>query len=494
MLWYHLFEINASRYFNKDLRYMRKIVAVLLVLSFGFANTLPAIAAQKVEAGVAVEAETPKKLTRGEKKALKESKKIKQAKNKADYINMPWFEQFNDTNLNIYILKAVQNNKDVQMATIAVDEYYQSARAQLGGELPQVMAGFAPAYLDNIGEFNGWHFGLPVFVNYELDLFLKNRNKTQSAKKLYEASILDEKSAYISVASAVANVYFNIVKLDEVIDIQDEIVTLRKEIYEMMQLSNKEGIVSTSDLVKAHKSYVAGQSELTDLKKTRSTLLNQLAVLIGESADKAESFERTKYSDISFTGIIPDEIESIKITKRPDFMKAEKMVEKSGIDVRVARKEFLPSINIGGLALFNADNLGSLLTTNNILWGLTGGAMMNLFTGGKKVANLKIKKSEYERVLKNYEKTNLVAIQEINDSLVAIKNDRQKYEDNTKILKLELQDYRMAELKYENGVISKLDLNQVKENLLDVNKLIVANNCELWTDYLLLYKSVGTDL
>ena len=175
-------------------------------------------------------------------------------------------------------------------------------------------------------------------------------------------------------------------------------------------------------------------------------------------------------------------------------MKAEKMVEKSGIDVRVARKEFLPSINIGGLALFNANDLGSLLSTGNILWGLTGGAMMNLFSGGKKVANLKIKKSQYERVLKNYEKTNLVAIQEINDSLVAIKNDKKKFEDNTQILKLEIQDYRLAELKYENGVISKLDLNQMKENLLDVNKLLVNNNCEIWADYLSLYKAVGTDL
>lgn len=474
---------------------MKKIVAVLLVLSFGYTASLPAIAAKKVEAGVAVvETEAPKKLTRAEKKALKEANKIKQAKNKVDYINMPWFEQFNDSNLNMYILKAVQNNKDAQMATIAVDEYYQSARAQLGGELPTVNAGFAPAYLDNLKEFDGWHFALPILVNYEADIFLKNRDKTRSANKLYEASILDEKSVYISVATVVANVYFNIVKLDEVIDIQEEIVTLRKEIYEMMQLSNKEGIVSTSDLVKAHKLYVSGQSELTDLKKHRSTLLNQLAVLIGESADKAETFERSKYAEISFSGVIPEEIESVKITKRPDFIKAEKMVEKSGIDVRVARKEFLPVINIGGLALFNANDLGSLLSTGNILWGLTGGAMMNLFSGGKKVANLKIKKSQYERVLKNYEKTNLVAIQEINDSLVAIKNDKKKFEDNTQILKLEIQDYRLAELKYENGVISKLDLNQMKENLLDVNKLLVNNNCEIWADYLSLYKAVGTDL
>ena len=479
---------------------MRKnILVVLLMLAVCSANVSPVLALNKIEkAKVEASEEAPKKLTRAEKKALKESKKIKQAKIKTDYINMPWFEQFNDDYLNGYILKAVINNKDAQMATLAVDEYYQAAKAQFAGQLPTVNAGFLPAYLDNdalkSAGLDGWHFALPVMVNYELDLFLKNSDKTKSAKKLYEGSIIDERAAYIGIASAVANIYFNIVKLDEIIDIQEEIVDLRKEIYEMMQLSNKEGIVSTSDLVKAHKSYVAGQTDLTDMKKNRSLLLNRLAVMIGESADKAETFERAKYADINFTGVIPEEIASSAITKRPDYMKAEKMVEKVGIDVRVAKKEFLPSLNIGGLALFNASDLGSLLTTNNVIWGLTGGAMANLFTGGKKMANLKIKKSEYERVLKNYEKTNLVAIQEINDSLVSIKNDKQKFEDNQKILKLELKDYRMAELKYENGVISKLDLNQVKENLLDVNKLIVDNNCELWTDYLSLYKAVGSDL
>ena len=475
---------------------MKKVVAILLGLSFGCTNFLPAVAITQVDTGVATQTEAPQKLTLAEKKALKEAKKIKRAVNKLDYINMAWFEQFNDEHLNGYILKAILNNKDAQMASLAVDEYYQAAKMQLSAELPTVTTGFLPAYFDSgsVQMLRGWNFALPVMVNYEADLFLKNRDKTRAANKMYEASIMDEKSAYIGVASAVAGVYFNVVKLDEVIEIQEQIVELRKEIYELMQLSNTEGIVSTSDLVKAHKSYVAGQSELTDLKKTRSTLLNQLAVLIGESADKAENFERSKYADINFTGIIPEEIESVKITKRPDFMRAEKMLEKTGIDVRVARKEFLPSINIGGLALFNARDLGSLFTTNNALWGLTGGLITDLSLGGRKIANLKIKKSEYERVLKNYEKTNLVAIQEINDSLVMIKNDRQKFEDNTKILKLELQDYRFAELKYENGVISKLDLNQMKENLLDVNKLIVSNNCELWTDYLSLYKSVGTDL
>ena len=108
------------------------------------------------------------KIKRDKKRAEKEAKKIVQAKNKLDYINLPWFENFNDDNLNRYIIKAVLNNKDAQMATIAVDEYYQAARAQMAGELPTVNAGFLPAYTQSemLGPYDGWFFGLPILVNY----------------------------------------------------------------------------------------------------------------------------------------------------------------------------------------------------------------------------------------------------------------------------------------------------------------------------------------
>lgn len=124
---------------------------------------------------------------------------------------------------------------------------------------------------------------MPIIANYELDIWGKNHNKTTSVRKLYEASILDEQAAYIAIASAVGSTYINIVKLDAMIDLQEDIVKLRKEIFEIMSVSNAEGLVSTSDLVKANKSYISGVADLTDLKKERTKLLHQLAVLTGDS-------------------------------------------------------------------------------------------------------------------------------------------------------------------------------------------------------------------
>lgn len=256
---------------------------------------------------------------------------------------------------------------------------------------------------------------------------------------------------------------------------------------------NKAGLTSTADTVKANKSYVAATAELTELEKSRATLLNSLAVLIGESPANINELKRTSYKD-SYLIKIPESIPTEIIDQRPDYLSAEKMVEKAGIDVRVAKKEFLPSFNIMGLMVFGSSSFNSLFNWSNAVAMLGGGAMASLFTGGKKVANLRIKKNEYEQILYSYYKTNITAIQEVNDSLVTLKQDDKKYKTNLNVYKMEQKDYKYSLARYDEGVMSYLDLLQKKENLLDLNKLVVQNKLDCNIDYIGLYKATGARL
>lgn len=421
------------------------------------------------------------------------TQKIKPTNNKYEYVNLDWWKFFNDEFLNGYIVKAVENNKDLKMATLTIDEYYQNIVMQRASELPSIQAGFMPGY----GNFTGKSdvgMMLPLVANYEIDIFGKNHNKTTSIKKLYEASILDEKSAYISIASAVGSTYINIVKLDSMVALQEEIVKLRKEIFEIMSISNAEGIISTSDLVKANQSYIQSVTDLTDYKKERTKLLHALAVLTGDSPNNIEEYTRIDYKTLAFSGDIPEFVSSDIILERPDYQKAEKMLEKAGIDVKVARKECLPSLNLGGLYLFNAKDIGSLLTTSNALWSLGGGIMQPIFMGGKIKANLKSKKIAYEKSLKNYEKVNLTSMQEVNDSLVSINMDKEKLARQKKIQELEQKDFELSKLKFKEGIIAKLDLNQREENLLNVNKMVYASQFDCMIDYISYYKAVAAQI
>ncbi len=423
--------------------------------------------------------------SKADKKNLKDYK----VKNKYDFINNAWWESFGDDYLNDYIQKAIEHNYDAKIATLNVDEYYHNVKVQFASELPTVGGGILPGLGGGGSGSSSGFFAVPVCVNYELDLFQKNHDKTKSVRKSYEASIQDERAAYISIVSAVGTTYLNIVKLDKLISTQENIVNLRKNIYQMMLLSNQKGTTSTSDVVKANKTLVAGQSDLIDLQRDRIQLLNQLAVLIGDSPANVDSLKRNSYENIKYGYNMPETLSSDIITQRPDFMKAELMLEKSGIDVRVAKKEFLPSLSIGGLALFNAPNI---VSTSNTLWGLGGYAFESLYTGGKKTANLKINKVKYEKALDNYKKTNLVSIQEVNDAMYRYKYSNDKYKQNLIHQHLESQDYALSQKKFEQGVISKLDLDQMQENLLDINKLVVSNKLDCMIDSIGLYKATGS--
>lgn len=463
---------------------MKKILAAIVLTSLTGMTFMPALAVQEVNNNV------PKQY----KSMVKKSKKVSDDYKYA-YVNMDFWSQFNDEILNGYIDKAVKNNYDLKMASLNVKEYYENVKLQFSNELPKLTAGYSPNYVKMPGSSDAdWVFATPAIASYEADIFLKNRDKTKSVKKLYEASQFDERAAYISVASAVGTTYLNIVRLDKIVDLQQEIVELRKEIYDLMLKRNREGITSTADTIKANKALVAGETDLIEYQKQRDFLLHQLAVLIGESPANAEELTRTSYDKIVFSGNIPSEISSDVIVQRPDYLKAEKMVEKAGIDVRVAKKEFLPSFNIMGLALFNAANIGSSWTTKNMLASIGAAGMLPLFTGGSLTANLRLKKTEYERVLQNYYKTNLTAIQEVNDALVSVKKDTEKMERTQKQADLEKTDFMYNRDKFNQGVISKLDLIQFKENLLSIDKLVAQQNIECMVDYIGLYKAAGSKL
>jgi len=448
---------------------VKKIIAAALALSIFGLNTMPVCAFH-------------------DKKVIKSQV----SEYKFENVNLDWWKNYNDELLEGYIVKAINNNQDLKIATLKVEESKQNVKLQFSKELPSASIGAAPMLSKMQGTTDSYgSFGFPVMMSYEADIFLKNHDKTKSVKKLLEVSKINERSAYISVASAVGATYFNIVKLDKLIDIQNEIIKDRKQIYTLMKQRNEQGITSTADLVRADKAYVMATADLIDLKKAREVMLNSLAVLTGENPNNVDELKRIPYDEMVYQKPIPEEISSDVITQRPDYLAAEKMVEKAGIDVKVAKKEFLPKIDILGLVFFSAAASGGAMNWTNALSALVGSAMLPIFTGGAKTANLRLNKNKYEQVLQNYYKTNLVAIQEVNDALSNLKLDNEKYKKNLKSYDMQKSDFKYMQMRYNQGVMSGLDLLQQKESLLVLDKMLAASKTDCYIDQISLYKAVG---
>ena len=412
-----------------------------------------------------------------------------------DYINFDWWKKLDDPCLEKYIVTAINNNNDIKTAALKIEQAKLNVMATRAGQLPTITAGVSPLLLKmpDTTKTDG-SLALPIMASYELDLFGKNWDKTKSSKKLLEGAVYQTQTSDIAVISMVATVYYNIVMLDKIIEIQEKLTQDREEIYNLMKLSNDEGIVSTSDLIAAEKSYVLAQNDLLDYKKSRENALNALAVLIGDSPNNTKEYQRSSLDELGIDFEIPNEISSDIIVNRPDYKAIEKQLEAAGIDIRVAKKEFLPTINILGLLTFIASSSMGSMGWKNSLSLLGASADLPLFTGFVRVANLKLNKNKYEQLLQNYQKTNLTAIQEVNDSLYNLKSDNEKLLNNIKAHDIQQREYNYAESKYNTGVLSTLDLLQQKESLLYMKKILAQTKIDCYIDKISLYKTTGAKI
>ena len=469
---------------------MKKILATALLTSVLSLTIMPALAINSKNADEIYYNPAQKRGHFSRKKTDEQMNEYKFA-----YINYDWWNIFEDDYLNAYIRQAIENNHQLKASTLATQEYYQAMKMQFSQELPQVMGGIAPAYVKMPGTtHSAWSYAVPLFASYEADIFLKNHDKTKSAKKSYEASLQDERSAYISIASAVGTTYLNIVKLDKIIAIQQEITDMRSKLYELEKLRYEEGISSSMDVVQTEKGFILAQDSLIELKKAHYQLLTQFAVLIGESPENIDTLTRKSFDELGYLKEIPTEISTETIINRPDYIKAEKLVEKAGLDVRVAKKEFLPTFAVGGVALFNNSELAHLFTTKGALTAIGLNAIGSLFTGGRKVANLKMKKAQYKRILENYYQTNLTAVQEVNNSLFVLKSDDERYQQLLGQYKDEMNSYELNEERYKEGVLSEYDLMRYRESLLTLEKQIDSYKINSLVNLIGLYKATASDM
>ncbi|MBQ2644417.1 TolC family protein [bacterium] len=415
-------------------------------------------------------------------------------------LNVEFFTRFNDDYLFQYVNEAIDNNHNAKQATIRVEEYRQGMKTQLAQELPSLSVAanylgvhvpeISPAF-SNIRKNN---FVLPFIVNYEADFLLKNRDKTKSAKKTYEISKFDEQSVYLALLTDVATVYTNILEYDKLIEEQEKIVENYNQILNDNNKKLSQGVINTTQLNNSKSNVEQANIALENLIKQREILLMQFAVLIGRSTESANDIERGSIDNFEYSEIIPSEIESDVIFSRPDVKRTETALEKAKIDIRVARKEFLPRFNITGVWAFNTIAPGSFFSWETSLAALVAGATQDLFTGGRKIANLKYQKAKYEELIEQYRQTDLDAVKEINTSLCIVKHDTEVENKTKDKLLLETKNLNNAEKMLNRGVVSKSQYLNSKNLYISKDMDLTKAKTQRLVNYYTLYKTVGGKL
>ncbi len=418
--------------------------------------------------------------------------------NNIKYMNMSWWNNFQDENLNTNLLTLYDKNYDLQNAALKIKENEQVVKMQFASELPSmILTGELSRDLQaprkqfgsmTIPKYSQYNYNLPITAGYEIDIWGKNRLKTKSKKEQLEIIKQAERSTYIALSSDFASDYFNLIKADRLIEIQDELIKTQEEILNKITEKYSTGLCPITELLAQEKFLTSLKEEHNLHFQAREVLISSLCVYLSTGG---RNINRNKFENVFILKNIPTEYKTSIIENRPDFKQEEANLKRVGFDVRVAKREFLPTFTIFGQIGLNAYHLSSLFNSPSQFF--TAGVLpsWDLFSGGRKRAFLKMKKYQYEQALNDYQKTFLVGVKEINNGLVEYKTALKNYNETQRRLEVEGRIFKLAQDKNQIGASSDLDLLYAKEMYLLTEKENVSNKINSIISTIGLYKAVG---
>ena len=239
---------------------------------------------------------------------------------KIEYMNLDWWKQFNDENLNKYMLFAYENNKDLKIAAAETKQAQQVVKLSFSDQLPQLkisgqvgreFSGATTRFGDLvIPDYSQSRFFLPLTMTYELDIWGENYLKTKSIKQRLEMIKQDERASYIMITTALASNYYNLIKADKLIE---------------NQTKYKGGLCSVNEVLFEKQLLTMFKEDLNNLKEKQDVLENQLKVILGDR--NLTSIDRSTYDSVKLIDF-PMDIQSVAIQNRPDLIKSEFYIKK----------------------------------------------------------------------------------------------------------------------------------------------------------------------
>lgn len=415
------------------------------------------------------------------------------------YLNMQWWDEFNDPRLHDYMLILFKNNHDLKIAQLRIKEGEQIVKQSFANELPQIgLSGNVERVLRSsdqyfgksmlIPNFSQTNLLFPISASYEIDIWGANRTRTKSVQKQLEMVQEEERAKYISVTGDFASAYYNLVKCDKLLAIQNELIETQKEVLRLSKLAYDAGKISVDDVIEQEKLLKSFEEDYNAITKDRALIEEEIRYILADDDNiSIDDSSNTDIPKITFPSQIPSDI----IEARPDYIIALKNLEHMGLDVKVAKKDLLPRFILFGQFGFNAYRLSNLFNNNALLSSFGVAPVIDIFTGGRKLAHLKFKKYQYEEALEQYKQTVLNSYKEVNDALISAKIYSKNLQSAKERLTLENKNFLISQARFDSGKGTKPEMLVSKERELITQKNIIDSEINTLISIISLYKSTG---
>lgn len=395
-------------------------------------------------------------------------------------LGMQWWKVYGDPSLDKLVDEALTNNVSLALAVARVDEARALAGLARAERFPTL-----DARLERSRSESSLRSAMPLppdtprrtdtyrgtlEVAYEVDLWGRLRDASRAARAELLATEAARETVRIALAADVVNSYFALRALDEQLAATRRSLITRSESLKLQKLRFEVGAISEFEYRQIEAEVLSARAQLPALERSRAQQQNALAVLLGKSPKavyEARVVEATPPTDGAPAAlVVPAGLPSQLLLRRPDLIDAEHRLIAANARIGVARTGYFPAISLTGFRGSESAALDDLFTGPAGTWRVAAAVLQPIFRGGRAGAEVDAASARQRQALARYQQAIQSAFRDVRDAISAQTKTREQFVAEDQRVAALRESLRLAQLRYDNGIASQLDVLDAERGLL----------------------------
>jgi multidrug efflux system outer membrane protein len=249
------------------------------------------------------------------------------------------------------------------------------------------------------------------------------------------------------------------------------------------------GDISELELLQSEQQLRDAQAAVPNFQRQIAFTEHALNVLLGQ---RTLSINRgLKNIDQPQAPVIPSGLPSTLLEQRPDVKLAEYTYVAEVERIGVAQALRFPSLSLTVVLGAASSDLSTLTGGSAVTSQITGGLLGPIFNFGKNIRRVEAQRKVAEQSMYNYVNTYLIALADVENSLVAVQTFRTEYEARQLQFIAAQRNLELSRARYDNGFTSYLEVLIAESNLFSASLSASSVRAQQLSASVTLYRSLG---
>lgn len=330
---------------------------------------------------------------------------------------------------------------------------------------------------------------LQAGASWSPDFFGKHAAELAAALGQAKAAQADAAAAATGLSAQVARGYVALARLLAQREVAERTLAQREELQKLTRQRVDAGLDTKVEQVQAEGALPDTRVQIESLNEQIMLARHQLAVLAGLAPQALDAL--SPKLDAMALAQLPTVLGADLLGRRPDVVAARLRVEAAGQDVKVARTDFYPDINLTAFIGFNSLGLDQLFEAGSRQYGVQPALRLPLFDGGRLRAQLGAKQADLDASIAQYNGALLDAVREAADAMGSLASlNRQQAEQNSALQSAE-KAYDLARQRHAAGLGNYLIVLNAESQLLVQRRAAVDLQARQLDSRVSLVKALG---